>query len=75
MSASLGNLGADLIAAVGGVSAGFAVVVDATGGTLAGHTYLVVDYNLNGVADPTADYVIDITGAKNLDHLSLANFI
>jgi Ca2+-binding RTX toxin-like protein len=52
-----------------------AVLFTPTLGNLAGHTFLVIDEN--GVAGYQAgqDLVIDITGATNLSHLGVGNFI
>jgi Ca2+-binding RTX toxin-like protein len=52
-----------------------AVLFTPTLGNLAGHTFLVIDEN--GVAGYQAgqDLVVDITGATNLLHLGVGNFI
>jgi hypothetical protein len=43
-------------------------------GTLAGHTFLIVDANGTAGYQAGQDYVIDITGATNLGSLSTTNF-
>jgi VCBS repeat-containing protein len=66
----------DLATAIGLAQLGAhdAVLFDPTRGNLNGHTFLIVD--LNGVAGYQAgqDLVIDITGASNLNDLSVGNF-
>ncbi|HEY2071711.1 MAG TPA: calcium-binding protein [Rhizomicrobium sp.] len=57
------------------LAAGHAVLFTPTIGNYSGHTLLVID--ANGIAGYQAgqDYVIDITGATNLTHLTTATFI
>jgi hypothetical protein len=53
---------------------GHAVLFTPDGGTLAGHTFLVVD--VNGMAGYQAgeDYVFQLESASNLASLSTSNF-
>jgi Ca2+-binding RTX toxin-like protein len=64
---------AHLATLASGLGAGTAMLVNVTGGTLAGETLLVVD--ANGVAgyQAAADYVIDVTGIVGT--LTVADFI
>ncbi len=70
------NFDTELAADIGAGQLGshHAVLFTATSGTLAGHTFLIVD--ANGVAGYQAgqDYVIDVTGGQHLGTLSTANF-
>ena len=69
------SFNADLVAAIGAAQLGVhhAVLFRPTTG-LTGHTFLIIDDN--GVAgyQADADFVIDITGAAHLGHLSSDNF-
>jgi Ca2+-binding RTX toxin-like protein len=75
-SLSTATFDADLAAALTSAKlhAGDAVLFTASAGSLAGHTFLVVD--VNGVAGYQAeqDAVIQLQGAVNLSSLSTANF-
>src|SRR5262249_23223693 len=55
------------------LSAGSAVVIPATGGDLAGHTFLVGLADGDNVYNPGTDYVADITGITGT--LTTRNFI
>jgi len=74
---SLNNFDNNLTHAIGGaqLAAHDAVLFTPDTGTLAGHTFLIVD--LNGVAGYQAgqDLVIDITGGSHLGSLSTGDFI
>jgi hypothetical protein len=50
------------LAGLDAMHAGGATVITVTEGTLAGHTFLMVDGDGNAVYDAGSDYVIDITG-------------
>jgi Ca2+-binding RTX toxin-like protein len=74
---STGNFDANLASAIGAgqLAAGHAVLFTPTVGSLAGHTFLIVD--ANGVAGYQAgqDYVFDVTGAAHLNLLATSDFI
>lgn len=76
---ALGNANFDLnmshTIGAGQLAAHHAVLFTASSGSLAGHTFLVVDGN--GVAgyQSGADYVFELTSAANLNHLTTADFI
>ncbi|HEX2593752.1 MAG TPA: bluetail domain-containing putative surface protein [Rhizomicrobium sp.] len=71
---SKGSLDADLSAVLtaGTFGSHHAILIGATSGNLAGHLFLIVDYN--GVAGYQAgqDLVVDVTGAKHLGALGTA---
>ena len=65
---------ADLAALVSGqFGASTAMLVNVTGGTLSGLTLLLVDANGTAGFQPSADYVIDVTGITGM--LTLGDFI
>lgn len=68
---------ADLAAIVDGahLSAGHAVLFTASAGSLAGHTFLVVDANGMAGYQTGADYVMELAAAQNLGNLHASNFI
>ncbi|HEX2590044.1 MAG TPA: calcium-binding protein [Rhizomicrobium sp.] len=72
-----GSFNADLKSAIKAskLGAGHAVEFDATGGSLAGHHFLVVD--ANGVAgyQSGADYVIELSGAQHVAAIDTTDFI
>ncbi len=52
-----------------------AALFNPTTGTLAGHTFLVVDANGTAGYQAGADYVFDVTGASNIGSLSTGDFV
>jgi hypothetical protein len=73
---TVANFDANLTAALSGhLLAGHVELFTASTGSLAGHTYLVVD--ANGVAGYQAgqDYVIELTSATHLGQLTTTAFI
>jgi hypothetical protein len=70
------NFNTELAADIGAgqLGANHAVLFTATSGSLAGHTFLIVD--TNGVAgyQAGADLVIDVTGGTHLSSLATSNF-
>ena len=72
---STGTFDADLAAAVNGATlgAGNAVTFTASGGTLSGRTFLVIDSNGAAGYQAGADYVIELESA--VTSVALANFI
>ena len=71
------NFDADLSAALDDthLGAGDAVLFAPDAGSYAGHIFLVVDANGEAGYQAGADFVIDVTGAANLDQLSAHDFI
>jgi len=67
----------DLKAAVDAahLAAGNAVLFAPDSGDLAGHLFLIVDANGTAGYQANADFVFDITGAVNLDRLTVHDFI
>ena len=61
------------LAGLGVIQAGGATVLTVTGGTLAGHTFLVVDGNGDDVYTAGQDYVFDIT--NNTGTITTGDFI
>jgi Ca2+-binding RTX toxin-like protein len=57
------------------LKADHAILVVANGGDLTGHTFLVVEAAGHAGYKAGDDYVIDVTGATNLVHLTVADFI
>ena len=75
ISANLDNLGMSMSAALAGhLDASGAVVVTATSGALAGHVFLVVDYQGSTSYSATNDLVIDITGGTHLNDIATTTF-
>ncbi|HEY1709571.1 MAG TPA: bluetail domain-containing putative surface protein, partial [Rhizomicrobium sp.] len=70
------NFDLNLASAIGAsqLHAHDAVLFTPDRGTLAGHTFLIVDANGTAGYQAGQDYVIDITGATNLGSLSTTNF-
>lgn len=71
------NFDADLAGIVNSahLSAGDAVLFTASAGSLAGHTFLIVDANGTAGYQTGADYVMEFTSAQNLGSLQAGNFI
>ncbi|HZZ12463.1 MAG TPA: bluetail domain-containing putative surface protein [Paraburkholderia sp.] len=70
------NFDAELAADIGAGQLGshHAVLFTATSGSLAGHTFLIVDANGTAGYQAGQDYVIDVTGGQHLGTLSTADF-
>lgn len=69
-----GSEGNDLQAIAGSLGAGHAIRVNATGGSLSGHVFLLVDVNGSAGYQKNADYVIDITGISG-GALTVGDFV
>ncbi len=69
------TLGDDLAAAVGALASHHAVLVNADGGDLANHVFLVVNANGTAGFDTGSAVVIDVTGAANAGTLDVSDFV
>ncbi|HEY1631430.1 MAG TPA: hypothetical protein VGF56_08940 [Rhizomicrobium sp.] len=76
-AASADSLSSDLQNAIGSgqLALGHALVFTATGGTLAGDTFLIVDANGTAGFQFSADMLFQLTGAQHLANLSTADFM
>jgi Ca2+-binding RTX toxin-like protein len=71
---SAGTLANDIAGLVAGsLQANHAILVNATGGSLVGQVFLVVDTNGNNAYNKTVDYLIDVTGMTGV--LATGDFI
>ncbi len=69
------TLDSDLSTAVGALGSHHAVLVNASTGDLAGHTFLVVNADGTAGYHAGADVVIDVTGATNTGSMSVSDFV